>query len=147
MKAIPKKVRQDQLWQKVYKIVEQIYSNVDDIIAANPAEEWNTASKLRSSAGDSLFYVSQVVGSVAPEMAKYDLNNARKNLFSLQSIYTFAAKQKFFEIDPQVIIDIDQVIDQLDQRLETYKKELDKQNKEDLEPWLEKYRIWQKINK
>jgi hypothetical protein len=43
------------LWQDVYKLVERIYSKIDDLIANFPTEERTTASKLRNSANDSLF--------------------------------------------------------------------------------------------
>lgn len=145
MKNIPKKIREDVFWQDVYKLVEYIYSKIDSLIVEFPAEEWATASKLRSSANDSLFYVSQAVGNIAPEVGKYDLSNARKNLFTLQSMYTFAAKQKFLDLEPELIVELDKILAEIDERIDTSDKELKKKNKEELEPWLEKYRLWQKM--
>ncbi len=147
MKNIPKKIREDALWRRVYKLVEQIYENIDTIIADYPAEQWSTASKLRSSANDSLFYVSQVIGSSAPEMNTYDLNNARKNLFSMQAIYTFATKQKFIPINPEIIVEIDAILVEIDKRIDECKQAIKQNNADELEPWLEKYRIWQKLQK
>ena len=145
MKSTPKKIRDDVFWQSVYKLVERIYNKIDDLIADFPAEEWLTANKLRCSANDSLFYISQVVGSVAPETSKYDLNNARKYLFTLQSMYTFASKQKFLELEPEIIVEIDNILHEIDKRVKNSDTEAEKKNKEELEPWMEKYRLWQKM--
>ena len=145
MKSTPKKIRDDVFWQSVYKLVERIYNKIDDLIADFPAEEWLTANKLRCSANDSLFYISQVVGSVAPEMSKYDLNNARKYLFTLQSMYTFASKQKFLELEPEIIVEIDNILHEIYKRVKNSDTEAEKKNKEELEPWMEKYRLWQKM--
>ena len=139
------KVRDDELWQDVYNLVQKIYSKIDDLIASFPNEEWTTASKLRNSANDGLFYISQAVGSIAPETSKYDLNNARKNLFALQSMYTFATKQKFIELEPELIVGIDKILTEIDKRIAKSDEETKIKNKEELEPWLEKYRLWQKM--
>ena len=117
MKHTPNKIREDKLWQGVLELVQVIYGHIDDIITRFPSEEWATASKLRNSAIDSLFYVSQAVGSAYPEMNQYDLSNARKNLFSLQTMYIFAAKQKFIELDPELILKIDALLALIDKRL------------------------------
>ena len=147
MKDVPSKIRNDKLWKDVYTLVENIYSKIGDLISDFPDEQWATASKLRNSANDSLFYASQAIGSVSSETNLHDWNNARKNLFSLQSMYIFAAKQKFFELEPEVIIQIDSLLEEIDKKISESKKEAEKRNKEELEPWLEKYRIWQKIQK
>ena len=145
MKTTSKKIRDDALWQSVYKVVERIYGQIDDLITNFPTEEWATASKLRNSANDSLFYTSQAIGSVAPETRKYDLNNARKNLFTLQSMYTFAARQNFLELESEVVVEIDTILIEIDKRIDNSDKESQKKNEEDLEPWMEKYRLWQKM--
>jgi hypothetical protein len=145
MKNIPTKIRDDVLWQDVYKLVEHVYGKIDDLIADFPAEEWTTANKLRNAANDSLFYVSQAIGNAAPEASKYDLNNARKNLFTIQSMYTFAGKQKFLDLEPDLIIELDRILAEVDRRIDHSDKESKKKNNEELEPWLEKYRLWQKM--
>ncbi len=147
MKSVSKKIREDELWQSVYGVVQHIYGKIDRLIDSFPNEEWTTASKLRESANDSLFYVSQAVGSAVPESDIYDLNTARKNLFTLQSMYTFAAKQKLIELEPELIVTIDKILIEIDARIATSKKESRQKRDEDLEPWLEKYQLWQKMQK
>lgn len=145
MSSISSKIRDDVVWKDVYALVEHIYGKIEELIANFPDEQWATASKLRNSANDSLFYISQAIGSAAPEINQYDWNNARKNLFSLQSMYTFAAKQKFLELEPEIIVKIDGLLEEINKKIAITKKEAQKKNKEELEPWLEKYRLWQKM--
>ena len=145
MNNIPKKIRDDRLWKRVFELVQQIYSLADNLVTQFPEEEWRTVSKLRNSANDSLFYVSQAVANVTPEAHKYDLSNARKSLFTMQSMYTFGAKQKFMDLDPELIVTIDSLLAEIDERIANNEKEVKKKNKEELEPWLEKYHLWQKM--
>lgn len=145
MNSTSNKVRDDELWQSIYAIVQNIYSTIDSLIENFPNEEWATASKLRLSANDSLFYVSIAVGNVASEANKYDLNNARKHLFALQAMYLFAAKQKFITPDPSVVVAIDEAVNAIDKRIEKSIEENKKRNDEELKPWLEKYKLWQQM--
>lgn len=145
MSKVPSKMRSNKLWKDVYDLAEHVYEKINDLVVNFPEEKWTTANKLRISANDSLFYLSQAIGNIRAESSLYDWVNARKNLFSLQTIYIFAAKQKFFELEAEVIVSIDAVLKQVDQKIEQAERAVDTQNKQDLEPWLEKYRIWQKI--
>ncbi len=106
-------LRSNPIWKDTYEIVEHIYSKIDDLITNFPDEQWNIASKLRNAASDSLFCVSQAVGN-APEMSEYDWNNARKNIFSLQSMYIFATKQKFIELEPEIIVKLDKLLKEIE---------------------------------
>jgi hypothetical protein len=141
----PDKLRANPLWRETYAIAGYMYDKIYELIANFPDEQWTTASKLRNSANDSLFYISQAIGSAAPEVSKYDWSNARKNLFSLQSMYTFAGRQKFLELEPEIVVRIDALLGEIDKRIVSSNMEAKKKDKEDLEPWLEKYRLWQKI--
>lgn len=145
MKNIPKKVRDDSFWKDVYALAIRFYAIGDEVIKIAPSEEWRTVSKLRNAASDSLFYASQAVGNSAPEAASYDLNFTRKNLFALQSMYTFATKQAYIELDPELVVKIDKIISEIDTRITLSKEEAKKKNDEELQPWLEKYRLWQKM--
>lgn len=144
---MPNKIRNDKLWKDVYGVAELIYGRVDQIIAEHPNEQWATASKLRTSANDSLFYVSQAIGSANQEAVEYEWNSARKNLFSLQAIYIFAAKQNLIELEPDFIVKIDNLLADIDKRIAASKEAVQKKNEDDLKPWLEKYQLWQKIQK
>lgn len=145
MSRVSKKLRDDPLWRDVFAIAQTVYGKLDDIITNYPEEEWNTASKLRNAANDSMFFVSQALGNKLVSNAAYDWNEAHKHLFSLQATYLFATKQKFFELDPDVIVMLDNALERVSKQVDVSEKAADKDKQEDLEPWLEKYRIWQKM--
>lgn len=134
MKDAPVIIRNNKLWKDVYSLVVDIYDKIEDIIANFPDEQWATASKLRNTANDSLFYASQAIGSATPEVNLYDWNNTRKNLFTLQSMYTFAAKQEFIDLEPELIVKIDNLLEEIDKKISESRKEADKCKKEELDP-------------
>lgn len=145
MKDVPEKIRSDSLWQNTYQVTSHIYGMIDSIVTNFPDEEWNTASKLRNAANDSMMYTSIAVGNALPEVSSHDWNYARKYLFTLQSMYTFAGKQKFLELDPELIVKIDDILAEIDARLAESKIAAASKRDEELEPWLEKYKLWRKI--
>lgn len=145
MSNTTKKLRENPVWKETYAIVEFIYSKVDEIVANNPDEKWATATKLRNSANDSMFYVSQAVGSAEANAREYDWNGARKNLFAVQTMYIFATKQKLLELEPEMVVRIDRLIESVDSELIKTKKDTEVKRKKEMEPWLEKYRIWQQM--
>jgi len=142
---LPNKLRTNPLWKGTYELVEFIYGKIDEIIDNFPDEKWATATKLRNSANDSLFYVAQCVSGSSSDGAEYDWSNARRSLFSLQTMYLFAGKQKFLELDPEVVVKIDELLQKVDEGIKSSKKEAESNAKKELEPWLEKYKLWQKM--
>lgn len=145
MKNNDNKLRQDPLWKSTYEIAQQIYGIAQQILETFPDEQWATVNKLRTTANDCMFYVSQSVGAAPTELSVYDMNNARKHLFTLQSMYIFAAKQQFTKLEPDIVVAIDAMITDIDRRIERAEKTRLEQTQKDLEPWLEKYKLWQKI--
>lgn len=141
------KLRNDKFWQEIAQLAEIAYDSSYLIIDAHPEEEWNSASKLRNSAIDMMFYASQALGGKLEEHTEQDWDSVRKNLFSLQSIYIFAGKQHFLELDPDVVVIIDRMIKEVDERLSIASKALSDRRTNDLQPWLEKYKLWQKMHK
>ncbi|HEV2402763.1 MAG TPA: hypothetical protein VGS08_01040, partial [Candidatus Saccharimonadales bacterium] len=121
-------------------------NKLDELIAKFPDERWMTASKIRNAANDTMFYISQAVGSSLTYATEWEWNSARKNLFALQAIYVFADKQKFLELDPSIVKRIDALLKKIDTQIDTAKKATNEKDKEDLEPWLEKHRLWREIN-
>lgn len=140
-------LRFNPMWKETYEIVEYIYGKIVDLISNFPDEQWNTASKLRNAASDSLFYVSLAVGNISEMSGEYDWNYARKYLFLLQSMYIFATKQKFLELEPEIIVKIDKLLREIEVQIKQSKRKEEERNKKELERWLEKYRLWLKIQK
>ncbi len=145
MKDIPNELRKNSLWKGTYELVVHIYGKVEEIIDNFPDEKWTTATKLRNSANDSLFYVAQSIGNSTIDGADYDWSNARKNLFSLQTMYIFAGKQKFLELDPEIVVKIDKLLNEVDASIAISKKEAENKTRKELKSWLEKYRLWKEM--
>jgi hypothetical protein len=145
MKNMPSKLRSDPLWRDVYDIVELAYGKAAEIADSFPDEKWNTVSKLRNSANDTLFCISQAIGGAEGGTSVYDWSSVRKNLFSLQAMYIFAGKQKFLDIDPEMVVKVDTIIEKVDANILLSKQAAEENKRQELEPWLEKYRLWQKM--
>jgi hypothetical protein len=138
--------RANPLWKETYAIVEYMYGSISELIINFPDEKWGTASKLRNAANDSLFYIAQAVGNATPEARDYDWSSARRNLFALETMYIFVCKQKFLELEPSIVVRIDTLLKQIDTQIEVTKKESKDKTQADLQSWLDKYQLWQKMN-
>ena len=78
-------------------------------------------------------------------MDKYDLNAARKNIFSLQAMYMLAAKNKFLVLQPELVVSMDAILAEIDIRIAASDREIELQRQKELEPWMQKYKLWQKM--
>jgi len=142
----PDTLRNNPIWKETYSLSEYMYSKLEEIIAKFPDERWSTGSKIRNATNDSIFYVSLAVGSSLSSATEYEWNNARKNLFALQTMYIFADKQKFLELDQNIVERIDSLLKEIDAQVDAAKKASKEKDQEDLEPWLEKHKLWKEIN-
>lgn len=141
-----KKLTENHLWKEANNIAEYMYSQLGEF-EHTPDEKWNTERKIRNAANDVLFFIAQAVGNFMPDAAEYDWNNARKNLFALRTMYTFAHKQRFITLDPEIVVRVDELLANIDTEIKAVQKEVTKKGKKDMEPWLEKYRLWKEIQK
>jgi hypothetical protein len=108
-------------------------------------EKWNTESKIRRASNDVIFYIAQAVGGTTSDTTQYDWSSARKNLLSLQTMYVFANKQGFVELEPSIVTRIDKLIANIDIEIVESKKEIERKTKNEMEPWLEKYSLWKEM--
>jgi hypothetical protein len=109
-------------------------------------EKWVTANKLRNSANDLMFFVAQAAANISPAGAEYEWSNAHKNANSLRAMYIFATKQKFIEMEPEIVVRIDELMKRIrgqSKKSSTLAKDL---NEKELEHWREKYKFWKEIN-
>lgn len=140
-----KTLRDNPLWKESVGIAEKMYSLADEISDSNPDEKWNTERKIRNTANDMMFYISQVVAKTTIDTAEYDWNNARKSLFGLQTMYIFATKKHFLELEPELVVRIDKLIAKIDEGIEKSHEEAEQNATKEMEPWLEKYNLWKKM--
>lgn len=138
-----KKVDNNPLWNEVNDLAEYMYGKAAEIPSD---EEWRTIYKLKIASIDLLFYAAQALGCVSPATAQFEWVNARKQAVALKAIYRFAGRQKFIVLEPEVMVRLDKLIEQIDTALAADKAKTDVQEEEDLKPWLKKYEIWKKIS-
>ena len=145
MKNMPViKLENEPLWKLSNMISESIYNTLKDF----PDEElWNTSFKLRGSANDLIFYVALGFGYAGPGGAVEDWSSARKHCYALKTMYRFAGRQKFIDLEPEIMVKIDEVISEIDSKLRDAKLKNNELDKKELEPWLKKYHIWKEIQK
>ena len=140
-------MKESSLLNEVSAIAALMYDVADTIEINDADEKWRTVSKIKNSANDAYFNVAQVVGAGKGQSTEYECINARKHLNTLKSMYIFASKQTFIELDPELVVRIDNVVKAIDTELVAGQKETRRKTDEEMQPWLEKYRIWQKISK
>lgn len=100
----------DPLLEAVFSITEYVYS----ILAELPeAEKWDTTAKLRSTANELLYRVALALGSSEPDGAKYDWSSAHKQALAMRTMYRFATKQNFVELEPAIMVRIDKIINDI----------------------------------
>ena len=140
-------MKENSLLTEVSAIASAMYEVAESIEANDVDEKWRTVSKLKNAANDAYFCVAQVIGAGKAQSAEFDCINARKNLNTLKSMYIFASRQGMTELDPELVVRIDKVVKVIDAEQDASKKEIKYKTEEEMKPWLEKYRIWQKISK
>jgi len=140
-------MKEGSLHKEIAAIAKSMYDAADVIEVNSIDEKWRTASKIKNAANDSYFYVAQVVGAGENNALEFDCINARKHLNTLKSMYVFAAKQGMTELDPELVVKIEKLVKEIDSVQEAGEAKIKRKTEEELKPWLEKYRIWQKISK
>jgi hypothetical protein len=57
-------------------------------------------------------------------------------------MYRFAGKQKFIELDPQIMVRLTKLIEQIDTKVMAAYKQTKEHNQADFEQWHERYKMW-----
>jgi hypothetical protein len=140
-------MKENSLLKEALVIAQSMYGVASEVETDSLDEKWRTASKLKNAANDAYFYVAQVAGAGKNQALEFDCINARKYLNTLKAMYVFAAKQNMTELDPELVVKIDRLVSEIDAEKASSQKEIKRRIEKELEPWLEKYRIWQKISK
>ena len=133
------KLEDSPIWREACDIAELMYNKLGDL---PESEKWDTTAKLQHEANDLMLHVSHAVGGSSVNSNEYDWSSARKSVSALKTIYRFAGRQKFIELEPEIMVRFDKLIVLIDQEIiKTYKQsEADKEK--DLDYWQEKYKLW-----
>ncbi len=91
---------------------------------------------------DLLFAVAEALGDAQPSTTEWEWGECRKYISSLKTMYRFAGRQKFFELDPSLMVRFDRFITNIDDKVEYACKQTTASNSRDLEAWRVKYELW-----
>ena len=137
------RLENDPLWREACDMAEHVYS----LLYEMPADEkWATVSKMRQSANDLMFYVGQAVSNTVPVGAEYEWGNASKALGGLKTLYRFAGRQHFIELDPAIMVRLDKMFERIDAERNKATEKTKASEQHQLELWREQYQIWRKMN-
>jgi site-specific recombinase XerD len=138
-------MNQKTLLEDASEIASAMYEAASTIEITDLDEKWRTVSKLKSAAIDAYFYVAQIAGAGESQSTEFDCMSAKKYLSTIKSLYVFASKQHLIDLDPSLVVQIDNAIETISSELVASEQERTRRSEADMAPWLEKYRIWQKI--
>jgi site-specific recombinase XerD len=138
-------MNQKTLLEDASEIASAMYEAASTIEITDLDEKWRTVSKLKSAAIDAYFYVAQIAGAGESQSTEFDCMSAKKYLSTIKSLYVFASKQHLIDLDPSLVVQIDNAVETISAELVASEQERTRRSEADMAPWLEKYRIWQKI--
>ena len=140
-------LRTDPMWKELFSLAKYVYDELEKEPNDFPeGEEWNTKSKLRNAVNDSVYSVAKALGNWSKGGAEYEWNGARKSLAGLLSMYVLAGKRHFLNLDPEIVVRIETLISQCGQQVVAEREAAKLREQEELEPWMEKYRIYEKLH-
>lgn len=138
------KLEDDPIWKEACDIAEYIYSVIDDL----PDEEkYTTKFKLRSAANDLIFFAAQACSGAMPSVKQNDWGYVRRTLGGLKTMYRFASvRQKFINLEPEIMIRITKLSKEVDKRLEEAHRETKEYEEKETGQWRERYQLWKEAS-
>lgn len=141
MKVKIKDLENETIVDRAMNIAEYFY----DVMELLPeSEKFNLSSKIRYASGDLIFYLSQAQEDNSGDSV-FILTSAIKNLSALKTMYRFIGKRNFIKIDPEIMIQLDNLKVEISANLKESIKNKSNEEKEEFKPWLEKYRLWKEM--
>ena len=140
MISVPKltKLEEEPMWIEVNSLVEYVYDKLSDM---PEDEKWDTTSKLRSAANNLLYCTAESLGDASPSAMEYGWGATRKYVSSLKTMYRFAVRQKFIAIEPEIMVRLDALMKQIDERVKlAYQQTIDNGNNGP-DDWQKKYKL------
>jgi len=122
----------DPLLKEASDLAEYIYGILHDL----PEEErWNTEAKLRQAANDLMFHTALAIGNASPSNNEFDWGYVRKDAYALKVMYRFAARQKFLQLEPEIMIRLRAFIKAVNKKSQEAYRQTETKNKLDFERW------------
>jgi hypothetical protein len=119
-KYLTAKLEDNTLWKQATKLSELFYGLLDEF----PEEErYIAASKLRSLAFNLTVDIAESLGSITPNNRSYYMGLARRDVYGLKATYRLSGRQKLISLDPQVMVELDNVLGQVNAEIEDASKD------------------------
>lgn len=117
----PEKLEDNKLWQGASRISEA----VDAMLGSFPEEErWGVESKLRQRSLEVTQGISEAAGAIDPSEVRYCLSGARRDLFGLKNALRIAYRRGYVKLDPQIMVDIDKLTDEIDKEVAVFPEKI-----------------------
>jgi hypothetical protein len=111
----------------LWKLVTKIANYADDLLVELPeVEKWGMESKIRGRSLDLTSDIAEAYGSIDPRDQKWLFGAARRDLFGLKNSLKAAHRRKYVNIDPDIMVAIDQAVDQVDKEIQRSIEEVPK---------------------
>jgi hypothetical protein len=137
----PLKLETEPLWKEACSLAEYMYGK----LAEFPEEEkWQSENKLRTEANNLLYFISQGLGNASPSNREYEWGLARRSISALKTIYRFATRQKFIELEPEIMVRLDGLLKLIDVEVAKAYADTEAYNKQDMADWRKKYELAKK---
>jgi len=105
------KLEDNALWRDAEKIAKAIFDTYDRL----PEDEKMVVKwKLRDRAFDLTSDIAEACGTFIPKDIEYNLSQARRSVFSMKNAYRYLGRQGFLKIDPQLMVDMDKLVTDID---------------------------------
>lgn len=143
--GLPKleRLEDNALWQEVCSLTEYMYSKLHGF----PEEEkWETERKLRTAANDLMFYAAQAISNASPSLTEFDWGNVRRSAGALKTMYRFACRQKFIELEPEIMVRLSKLMKRIEAEVTKAYKQTEANNKKDIELWQKRYTMQKAAN-
>ena len=94
-----------------------------------------------------MFSVAQAVGNSSPSATEYDWGQARRSASALKTMYRFAGRQKFVELDPNIMVRLDKIIYDISIGSDEAYSRSEDFSREEFKIWLKKLEIQKELEK
>lgn len=121
------KLEDSKLWSESQKVATYIYELVDQL----PEEEKiNLQYRLRARAFDVTSDIAEATGSINPKDTEYSMGLARRGVFAIKNAYKFLGTQKIIEVDPDFMLQLNNMLNEIDTHIKEAWNEIDSVQKE-----------------
>lgn len=123
MKARYKKLEDSPLWKLSFEIAKTMLALCSEF----PEDEnYGLETQIRRSAREIPNAVAEAHGSLDPRDTVWQLGKARSAFFAAKSTLKLCFSEKLFEVDPDLMVNIEKAVAEIDNEVATFEEKKDK---------------------